>query len=174
MKKIDQAAFNHILQQAPIKPRLKKDLKFITSTSHLSEDWSYYELIPIVDRTGNRGVLLLQPDNDLYIAPYELHRNIIDSKTGRNRAIICDFCYTWQPGSNAASITFTNADKRTTSFLCCGDLLCSAHVRTTTKAAIVSRAQLRENLSNEERVTRLKLRLSKKIEQLQLTLAELL
>lgn len=167
MRTLNQEEFSHILQQVDIKPRLKKELKFVSSTSHLPEDWSSYELIAIADRTGDKGALLLQPEDTLYIAQYELSRRIIDSSTGRGRAIICDFCYTWQPCSNAASITFTHADtKHKIRFLCCGDLTCSRHVRTATKASIVSRAQLREDLSDDDRIARLKTKLIKKIEHL--------
>lgn len=169
MRTLNQEEFSHILQQVDIKPRLKKELKFISSTSHLPEDWSSYELVAIADRNGDKGVLLLQPEDTLYIAQYELSRRIIDSSTGRGRAIICDFCYTWQPGSNAASITFTHTDtKHKIRFLCCGDLACSQHVRTATKASVVSRAQLREDLSDDDRIARLKAKLLKKIEHLNL------
>lgn len=173
MKTLTQDEFNKILQQVDIKPRLKKELKFVSSTSHLSDDWSPYELIAITDRTGDKGVLLLQPEDRLYVAQYELSRRIVDASTGRSRAIICDFCYTWQPGSNAASITFVHADsKHRIRFLCCGDLACSQHVRTMTKAALMSRAQLRENLTNEDRVARLKARLTKNVIQLQIKAIE--
>lgn len=167
MKTFSQEDFNSLLQMADIKPRLKRELKFVSSTANLADDWADYELVTITDRTGDRGVLLLQPGDNLYLAPYELSRRIIDSKTGRARAIICDFCYTWQPGSNAASIIFTNKGaKHSVGFLCCGDLSCSQHVRTATKASVVSRAQLRESLNNEERIARLKSKLMIKIEQL--------
>ena len=167
MKTLSQDDFNELLERTDIKPRLKRELRFVSSTSKLDADWSGYELISITDRTGDRGVLLIQPNDKLYIAPYELSRRIVDSKTGRARAIICDFCYTWQPGSNAASIVFTNKGaKHSIGFLCCGDLACSQHVRTATKSSIVSRAQLRENLTNEDRIARLKIRLIDKIDQL--------
>jgi hypothetical protein len=167
MRTFNQEQFGLILQQVDMKPRLKKELKFVNSIAHLSEDWSDYELIAITDRTGNKGVLVLQPEDALYVTPYELSRRIIDSKTGRGRAIICDFCYTWQPGSNAASITFTHpGTKHLIRFLCCGDLACSQHVRTATKASVVSRTQIREDLSDDDRIARLKTRLTKKIEQL--------
>ena len=164
MHTLSREQFDHILENADIKPRLKKELKFETSTKNLPADWSEFELIDIADRTGSKGILLLQPGNSLYLAQYEIIRRIIDANTGRDRAIICDFCYTWQPGSNAASITFTHAaTKHKIRFLCCGDLACSQHVRTQTKASLVSRSQLRESLSNEERVERLKTKLSEKI-----------
>lgn len=165
MKTLNQNSFDTLLQDAGIKSRLRKDLKFVASTAHLIDSWSEYELLCIADRTNDKGVLLLQPASTLFVAPYELSRTIVDSKTGRQRAIICDFCYTWQPGSNAASITFTHPDdKRHIRFLCCGDLKCSQHVRTITSASIVSRSQLRENLSNEDRVERLKMKITELID----------
>lgn len=141
---LNQEEFSHILQQVDIKSRLKKELKFVASTAGLADSWTDYELVAISDRTGDKGVLLLQPEGELYIAQYELSGRIVDSSTGRDRAIVCDFCFTWQPGSSAASITFTHAiSKHSIRFLCCRDLACSRHVRTATKASIVSRAQLR-------------------------------
>jgi hypothetical protein len=169
MHTLDLDSFNELLKVADIKPRIKSELKFIKSTEHLPEDWSNYELIAISDRTGDKGVLLLEPDSDLYIVQYELSRKIIDFKTGRRRAVICDFCYTWQAGSNASSITFSVAgSKRKVRFLCCGDLKCSQHVRSLTKASKVSRTQLRENITNEGRVIRFKEKLREKINQLEL------
>jgi hypothetical protein len=173
MKTLDQDAFMTLLQQADIKPRLKKELKFVSSTAQLAADWSGYELVFIADRTGDKGILLLQPDDALYIVQCEVARRIVDASTGRDRAIICDLCYTWQPGGNAASITFTHATtKHKVRFLCCGDLACSQHVRTLTKASRVSRAQLRESLSNEERTARLRLKLKKLVTQLELKALE--
>jgi hypothetical protein len=173
MKTLSQSEFNDILRQVDIKPRLKKELKFVASTSHLPKDWSSYELLPVTDRSGDAGVLLIEPEGTLYIAQYELSRRIVDASTGRDRAIICDFCFTWQPGSNAASITFIHTEtKHSIRFLCCADLNCSQHVRTATKASVVSRAQLRENLTNEDRVARLKQRLIKYTDILGLKAAE--
>jgi hypothetical protein len=167
MRTFTQEEFNLLLPQVDIKPRLKKELRFVSSTSALAEDWANYEFIAITDRIGNSGALLLQPDDTLFVAQYEISHRIVDSSTGRSRAIICDFCYTWQSGLNAASITFVHAvTKNSISFLCCGDLACSQHVRTTTKASVVSRARLREDLSNDDRIARLKTRLTVKIEQL--------
>lgn len=175
MKTYTQDQFSLLIEQSAIKPRLKKELKFVSSTSQLPNDWSDFELIAIADRTGSKGVLLLQPDTELYIASYELTRRIVDSQTGRERAVICDFCYTWQPGSNAATITFLQAGSSTHSigYLCCADLACSEHVRTKTKASIVSRARLRENITGEDRIERLKTKLRAKIQQLVLVPIEI-
>ena len=169
MRTLDQNSFAELLKMADIKPRIKSELKFIQSTEGLLKDWSDYELIAISDRTNDKGILLLEPEEDLYIVQYELSRKVIDFKTGRRRAIICDFCYTWQSGSNAASITLSTNSKRKVRFICCADLKCSQHVRTLTKESIVSRTQLRENIDNDDRVARLKHRLQEKIEQLELT-----
>ena len=169
MQTLDQNSFDAVIQSVNIKSRLKTDLKFIKSTEDFSADWSDYELVAIKDRTNDKGVLLLQPYEDLYIVQYEMSRKVIDSKSGRRRAIICDFCYTWQAGSNAASITFTvPGSKSKTRFMCCGDLHCSMHVRSLTKASVTSRSQLREDKTNETRVERLKERLQEKIVQLEL------
>jgi hypothetical protein len=169
MRKLNLDSFTELLKYTDLKSRVKSELKFTKSVEGLPENWSDFELVAISDRTDNKGILLLEPDDELYIAQYELSRKIIDFKTGRRRAIICDFCYTWQPGSNAASITFsTTNSNRKIRFICCGDLKCSEHVRSLTKSAMVSRSQLRENMTNEDRVLRLKDRLREKISQLEL------
>jgi hypothetical protein len=167
MKTLNQDEFKEILDKAPVKARLKSELKFVSSTSKIKDVWDDCELIAISDRTGNKGVLLMQPEDKLFITQYELSNRIIDSGTGRDRSIICDLCYTWQRGSKAASITFRQpGSKNSVSWLCCGDLNCSQHVRTQTSAGVVSRSQLREDLTNEDRVARLKNILQDKIKQL--------
>lgn len=174
MKTLSQEEFANVLQHTTVKLRTKKELKFATSTVLYPKQWSDFEFIAISDRTMDKGILLLQPDDTLFVAEYQLVRRIVDSGTGRDRAVICDLCYTWQPGSNAATITFTHAtNKHTVGFLCCADLMCSQHVRTATKAAIVSRARLRENMTNEDRIARLKSKLREKIEQLDLQATDL-
>lgn len=165
MISIDQAKFNEILKLSDVKPRLKKELKFAAGT----DEWADREMFAAADKTGRNGVLLLQPFEKLFAVQYELAPRIVDSLTGRDRAVICDFCRTWQKGSNAASISFTNpVSKNSVTFLCCGDLACSQHVRTKTNAARISRTQLKEDLTNEDRVRRLKNRLDDKIKQLDL------
>lgn len=167
MQTLSQEQFNRLLKTATIRPRLKADIRFVKSIEKLPDDWSDLEIVAISDKTGDKGILLLQPENDLYIVEYELSRKIADSSTGRMRAVICDFCYTWQSGSNAASILFTIPDSKSKiGFLCCGDLRCSDHVRTLTKASLLSRSQLREDMTNEDRVERLRRRLAEKVERL--------
>lgn len=162
MKALDLEQFNQLIARAQLKPRLKRELRFINSTSTMTaEDWLEAELLSITDRTGNKGVLLLSPDDDIYVLPYELSRGIANRQTGRAQPIICDFCRTWQAGNSAGSISFRKDKQSLNSvgFLCCGDLACSQHVRSKTNASRTSRAQLREDLTNEQRVERLKGRL---------------
>lgn len=170
MQTLTKETFETLLGQTDIKPRIKKSLKFVASTNYLGDDWSDRELLAVADRTGDAGVLLVQPDGGLYMTPYELSRRIVDSATGRERAIVCDLCYTWQPGSGAASITFRQQGaSHSITLLCCADLRCSQHVRTTTNAGRVSRTQLRESLDNDRRAARLRQRLMDLVERLELT-----
>ena len=164
MRTITQELFSELIKKATIKPRLKRELRFVASTANMTpEDWLERELMNVADRTGVKGVLLLEPDDELFIVPYELFRGLSNPQTGRSNPVICDFCRTWQGGSNAARISFHRDSQSINSvtFLCCADLACSNHVRTKTKASIGSRAQLREDLTDEQRVERLKDRLRK-------------
>ena len=176
MKAFSQERFNHLVAQVDMKPRLKSELRFVSSTAGMtSEDWHEAELLGIANKSSNGGVLLLAPDEDIYAIPYELSRGLTNHQTGRAQPIICDFCRTWQAGNNAGSISFKK-DKRSVnsvSFLCCADLKCSQHVRGKTNASQVSKAQLREDLVNEQRVERLRTRLRQIIVDLQIQSASL-
>lgn len=171
MKAFTLNTFNQLLHQTSLKPRIKSELRFTTSTQHITkEEWDDLELLAITDRTGVKGILLLQAKDKIYVIAYELSRNITDKATGRSKPIICDFCHTWQKGSNAASITFPKGTRalHSISYLCCADLNCSSHVRTKTDASLHSRAQLRENLTNEQRIERLQNNLKTFIDRMEL------
>ncbi|MDB5163026.1 MAG: hypothetical protein JWO54_479 [Candidatus Saccharibacteria bacterium] len=160
MNKLTLSDFNFLLSETPIKPRLKNELRFVTSTENMSdEEWNDRELLSITDRNGNKGVLLISIDDNLYILPYEFKAGITSLSTGRSQSIICDFCQTWQYGNKAGSISFSKDRVSSISYLCCGDLKCSMHVRNKTSAAHTSRAQLREDLSIEQRIERLNSRM---------------
>jgi len=160
MRKLTLETFNEAIALSGIKTRLKNDLRFVQSTENISNDeWRDRELLAITDRNGNKGVLLVSLDDDFYILPYELKSGITSSTTGRSQSIICDFCQTWQYGNKAGSIIFAKDRTSSVSYLCCEDLKCSMHVRTKTPESHTSRAQLRENISIEERVERLKVRM---------------
>jgi hypothetical protein len=160
MKKIDVEEFNRLLKEDGfIRPKLKRELKFNNSVAGLTdEEWELSEMIPIFDRAGNHGVLLVEVvPEERYIIPFDLTVGLAGSD-GRTKPVICDFCRTWRPGSQAGSISFPR-DKRSVNsvgFLCCGDLKCSMNVRDRTDAARRSRTQVREDITVEGRVARLR------------------
>lgn len=171
MKKISPAEFDSIIQRTRLKPKLKRDLKYVASTANLNDDdWRDRELLPVTDRTGTKGILLIQPYDLTYIVPYELSRGLTNQQTGRSNPVICDFCRTWQSGNNSASITFKRdlQTANSVTFLCCADLACSDHVRSKTTASLSSRAQLRENLTDAQRAERLKERLNDFVHEMKL------
>lgn len=103
-------------------------------------------------------MLVIETPGGTVATTFRLEKRAANS-SGRTEAIICDICATWQRGSHSAALTFTK-EKSTTTFLVCGDLDCSLHVRDKTPAAVLSRTQLREHITPEERVERLRRRLA--------------
>jgi hypothetical protein len=145
-----------LVKNAPhIKPRLKRDLKFMASTEHLSDDeWQSSEMIPIFDKSKNHGILLIDfDDGEKTVLPFDLSARK-PNQTGRITSIICDFCRTWRPGAESALITFPK-NAASITFLCCGDLKCSLNARNKTDAARKSHTQLREDISLENKIRRL-------------------
>lgn len=124
-------------------------------------------MLAVSTRSKAEGILLVQT-TDFYLFPYELTVGLKDKATGRTKPVTCDFCYTWQQGSKAGRITFRRtSDDHTFTYLCCADLQCSLHVRTKTVDALLSRTQLREDMTDEQRV----LRLEEKLQRLLKTIA---
>ena len=78
---------------------------------------------------------------------------------GSIAAIICDICATWRRGPESAVITFPKGDRSMVSHLVCADLECSLHVRAMTNTGVMSRSQIREDISQEKRIERLRSRL---------------
>lgn len=138
-----------------IKPRLRRELRF---TPEFIIDWQDRDFLVITNKQGNEGVMIV-PFADFAVLPFVIDRRKPNA-AGRVEAIICDICATWQRGTHSAVITFTPSSDRSVSFLCCGDLKCSLHVRGKTPAAILSRAQIREQLTPDERIERLMRRLT--------------
>ncbi len=170
MKKISTEDFNSLLNISHLKPRQKKDLRFLASVSSMTdEDWPETEMLAIKDRSSNKGVLLIEVNSMIYLQAFEISKLSPSSMTGRSSSIICDFCMTWQAGTRAGSIVFPSTQQRLSNngFICCLDLNCSSHVRTKTSAAKISRSQVRENLDNELRVARLRHRLEALVDTLQ-------
>lgn len=155
MNSIDRENFAHLLQEAGIKPRLRRELRFVPEQI---ETWEDRDFIAITTKAGTEGVIIA-PLASLYVVSFRLHKR---TTPGRNRPIICDFCATWQPGNDSAVISFDKG-RSSVSYLCCADLLCSLHVRDKTTQAKRSRTQLRENTTLERRIVRLHGRLETKL-----------
>ncbi|MNQ89913.1 hypothetical protein D3C85_1052370 [compost metagenome] len=134
------------------------------------QDWNILEILEVPARDGKSGVLIIEIDDRLYVTPYELSVGIGNKTTGQLKPVICDLCRTWQTGSRAGAVTF-RIDQRSLNsitFLCCADLKCSLHVRGRTSSARTSRAQLREDITDEYRVQRLRAKLKTLVERLEL------
>ena len=141
-----------LLRESGLKKKFISELKFQPDTI---ADWDCREFIVITDRHYSKGVLITDVA-PRFVVPFRLQPRKASSVTGRIEAIICDFCSTWQRGSNSAVITFDRTDKSSRSYLCCADLLCSLHVRDLTTQAVLSRTQLREQVPPGRRVERLR------------------
>ncbi len=176
MKKIDIQEFNELMKKASyIRPKLKRELKFNNSIAGLSDEkWGCTEIMPIFDKSKNHGVLVVDfDDNEQYLVPFDLY-TMSTNVIGRTKPIICDFCRTWRPGSESSSISFPK-DKQslnTTTFLCCGDLKCSMNSRGKTEASIRSRTQIREDISIDDKILRLRNKITEVIKDLGLKAIE--
>lgn len=161
MKQIGQNSWQKITKTMRLKPRLLRDIRF---NANVETHWEALDFVAIPTKSGNEGVIVAELHGDAYALSYEIKRSITDTRTGRSKPIICDFCYTWQRGGNAANITFTRSDGSSLTYLCCADLLCSLHVRGLTPQAALSRSQLREDIDDTERIVRLRRRLEERFE----------
>lgn len=161
MKQISTEVLGQLLKQARVKSRLIKDLRF---QPEAIVNWGELELLAIFARSHYEGVLLISPSEVITVVPFTLSSYLTNTKTGRTKPAICDFCYTYQGSGGAARITFMHRDSRKSiSFLCCADLRCSLHVRDQTFASTRSRTQLHEDMTPEQRVARLQRRLQQLI-----------
>jgi len=155
MREIELAEFEQIMRAVGVRGKLRKELRWTPDSYEL---YGERELLAVSHRGGRNGLLLIDIDANLYGAPYELLPGIRDAG-GRSKPVICDFCYTWQRGSNIGRITFRLEENRTVTFICCADLQCSLHVRNLTPASLLSRTQLREDITPERRIVRLRAKL---------------
>jgi len=153
MNAITREEFPSLLEIAGIKLRLKRELRFVPEKI---EQWQDRDFIAVMNRSKTEGVIVAELDK-MYVVPFRLQKRTAN-RMGRVEAIICDICATWQRGSTSAVISFSK-EKGSVSFLCCGDLLCSLHVRDKTSVSKLSRVQLRETISPSQRIARLKERL---------------
>ena len=138
-----------------MRPRLRRELRFVPEEI---TDWENRDFLAVTNKQGSEGVLIV-PFLQNKVVSFTLQTRKPNA-SGRVEAIICDICATWQRGTHSAVITFAVDKTRSVSFLCCGDLLCSLHVRGKTQDAALSRTQLREQITPEARIQRLRERLT--------------
>ena len=164
MNAVTTEIYDQVIASVGLKPKFLRELR---PKFDLVDDWDR-EFVTITDRSGNNGVLWIELDRQIYILPYALSRGIIDKASGRARPVICDLCYTQQLGTQAARIALRlpGRDGATRSLLCCADLACSDHVRGKTLSSRRSKAQLRESISQQDRVERLRRKLTELVTEL--------
>jgi hypothetical protein len=138
-----------------MKPRLRRELRFVPEEI---SDWQSRDFLAVTNKQGNEGMLIV-PFLQAKAVPFLLQARKPNA-SGRVEAVICDICATWQRGTHSAVITFVVDKAHTVSFLCCADLLCSLHVRGKTSDATLARTQLREQITPEARIQRLRDRLA--------------
>ncbi|HEU4715361.1 MAG TPA: FBP domain-containing protein [Candidatus Saccharimonadales bacterium] len=153
MNAITREQFSELI--SGVRPRLRRELRFVPEEI---TDWEYRDFLAVTNKQGSEGVLIVPFLGDK-VVPFSLQPRK-PGASGRVEAIICDICATWQRGTHSAVITFTIDKSRSVSFLCCGDLECSLHVRGKTADATLSRTQLREQITPEARIARLHGRLT--------------
>lgn len=154
MKPLSRQQFADLVSKARVKPRIQRELRFVPEEITA---WDSRDFLAVMNKSRTEGVLVA-PFADC-VVPFELRALKSKASGALPAAVICDFCATWQRSSHASTITFPN-DRRSLSFLVCGDLNCSLHVRNQTSAATLSRTQLREDISEEARIERLLRRLT--------------
>lgn len=145
MKAIDVEVLPELLAAHGVTRRLVRELKL----NFDDYDWNEHEFAVVYNRQKSAGVLIFDS------VPLEFTITKRKAGTsGRIEPIICDLCRTWRRGSESAMISFKRGGGSVT-HLCCATLDCSANVRMQTKAAILSKTQLREQVTPERRIERL-------------------
>lgn len=150
MRALEKELFEKLLAEAKVPRRLRQRLKVPADVA-----WDERELLGVHGDSEREGVLIAELDGRLFAAAYQMQKFRGDTQTGRTRAVVCDFCSTWLSGADAGVISFATSAERSRSFYCCYELGCSLHVRGLTTVAKLSRAQLREDLTAEQRIERL-------------------
>jgi hypothetical protein len=154
MNAVNREEFGELIKV--LKPRLRRELRFVPEEI---SDWDNRDFLVVMNRSKSEGVLIF---DDRRTVPFQLQKRKPNA-VGRIESVICDFCSTWQRGANSAIITFSRGNS-TQSFLCCGDLNCSLHVRDKTAEAKLSRVQLRESNTAHKRIQRMKIKLDRTLD----------
>lgn len=158
MQKLDISTYKRLIEHTVMPKRVQRELIFRPE----SYDWDASDFITVTNKTRAEGLFIFG-GNDTPIGFYFKLRDVVADATGKRKPYICDFCSTWLRPSRSSIITFILApgESRSVSYRCCHTIECSLNVRTLTKDTLYSRVQLRENLSEEERLARFQNKLQK-------------
>ncbi len=151
MNSVSKAQFDELVVQVKLR---KKQRELLRYQPELINRWDERDFLAVFDRTGSAGVLIYEGA----MTPFTFAKRKANA-AGRVEAIICDICATWRRGTGSGVLTFKKSATSTVSYLVCGDLDCSLHVRGLTEASKISRTQLRENIDTSGRIMRLHERL---------------
>lgn len=152
MKVYTKSELEELLKQKRISNRLVRDLRYVPEQI---TDSDKRDFLTVTTKSGNEGVLLF----DDKVVQFSLNKRRPNA-AGRVEAVICDICATWQRGTNSAILTFKKNATHSVSHLVCADLDCSLHVRGLTNASKLARTQIREQITPEGRIERLRARLT--------------
>lgn len=155
MLPVSSEEFRSGLDAAMVKKRLRAELKY---SPEIISDWDTHDFLAVFTKTGREGVLVFE---GRYI-PFSY---IPSKNTNVSKPVLCTICATWQRASSVATIRFSTPSG-SVQHLVCEELLCSSHVRALTAEGVFARAQMREDITSEGRVDRLKKRLNAMIETL--------
>jgi FBP C-terminal treble-clef zinc-finger len=139
--------FEQFLIQQSIKQH-KNPAKRLEWNSELELLPKDIELFALFNRGKTAGVLFFLNDSHVRSTSFEVSKKA-SNKDGASKPAVCDICQTQRGNGEVRIISFYRSDvtisrQHSTGWLCCGDLLCSAHVRNLSGASQLSRAQLRE------------------------------
>lgn len=152
MTPLSREQFADMTSEQGVKKKLRAELKFAPE----AYDWPHYDFVTVFDKARQKGVLLYE--GRLYSVTLSPRK---PNASGKTEPVICDICATWRRGSESALLTFQKSDRSTIGHLVCADLDCSLHVRNLTRAATLSRTQLREDIDTDGRIARLQARLGR-------------
>ena len=151
MTPVSREELTEKLVEARIRSRLRRIIRYVPEEI---KNWELRDFLAVTDKSRREGALLFED----YVVPFALSARTRNAH-GRTEAIICDICASWRRGPESAVITFSRDATTQVSYLVCGDLDCSLHVRGVTDAGKLSRTQIREDITPDGRITRLHERL---------------
>ena len=151
MRIISVTTYKHLLKSTPTPKRVQRELTFRPE----NYNWEASDFITVTNKTKAEGLFVFGVSDEPTGFYFKL-RDVASDAAGRRKPYICDFCFTWLQPSRSSTVTFilSAGESRSVSYRCCHNLECNLNMRSFTEDTMHSRVQLREDLSNEERISR--------------------